>query len=83
MAPNHHPDHAQTLANNARAFFRKSGMGATMLDNGKTAVSRKSNELMERSRVGTANSRVASRGGMPSSSGNNVFNTGSSANRII
>ena len=28
MAPNFHPQHQKTLADNARAFYKKSGLGA-------------------------------------------------------
>ena len=51
MAPNFHPQHQKTLADNARAFYRKSGLGAQELDNARNAVSRKSNALLIQSRL--------------------------------
>ena len=52
MAPNYHPDYARTLQENKNAFYRKTGENATHLDDGRTAVSRKSNKMLEKSRIG-------------------------------
>jgi len=54
MAPNHHPEFHKALATNSRAFYKKTGMNAQHLDNAKNAVSRKSNEMLERSRMNPA-----------------------------
>ena len=51
MAPNLHPEYQRTINENKNAFNRKSGMGAVFLDNGKDAVSRTSNQLLEKSRI--------------------------------
>ena len=51
MAPNHHPEYLKTLAENKTAFYRKTGMSAAYLDDGRSAVTRKSNALLENSRV--------------------------------
>ena len=80
MAPNFHPEYARALANNDRAFYRKTGDLAGHINSGQNAVSRKSNQLLEKSRL--AGSMKPASGGVNSTMNSANFVTGNSATRI-
>ena len=50
-APNYHPEHARNLAENSRAFYRRAGDLSSHATGGLNAVTRKSNALLEKSRL--------------------------------
>jgi len=77
MAANHHPEYAKVLSQNKNAFYRKTGMAAAHLDHSKTAVERKSNTLIENSRL-AAGKPLSSKAGS-----NNQFSFQFSSKRII
>ena len=52
MAPNYHPEFAKALQTNQFAFYKKKGLGSGHLDDAHTAVTRKTSQLMENSRMG-------------------------------
>ena len=82
MAPNYHPEFHRAMANNSRAFYKKTGMSAQHLDNAKNAVTRKSNEMLEKTRMRQAGRASSGRPSNVHKNHQQYLTAGTSAVRI-